>query len=318
MNKFKAAWKVALKFVDDNLPTILSGLALVGLGASVVSAAKDGAKAQEAIEDGIHRKLFTATDEELETMDAERVDEKPDDYAELGYDGMVSVGTADEVKDIILYKRKKVLTFWEKFAIYGKVYWKTATLTLLTGASIIASNVVSKKRYLGLAALVASQAKELDTYKDKVKEVLGEKKAEQVEKEIARDKMMECPEDIREQYVAGKQYPLHFLGCWWIGNKQEVEEAFTTWNRGAVDEAMRTMDDTVELQLDDLACELEHTTGGKFAVKGESLLNTVRWLASDGIVSPEFDLVEANGVPGYIVKTSRRPVSRYGYRDTGR
>jgi len=318
MNKFKAAWKVALKFVDDNLPTILSGLALVGLGASVVSAAKDGAKAQEAIEDGIHRKLFTATDEELESMDAERVDEKPDDYAELGYDGIVSVGTADEVKDIILYKRKNVLTFWEKFAIYGKVYWKTATLTLLTGASIIASNVVSKKRYLGLAALVASQAKELDTYKDKVKEVLGDKKAEQVEKEIARDKMMECPEDIREQYVAGKQYPLHFLGCWWIGNKQEVEEAFTTWNRGAVDEAMRTMDDTVELQLDDLACELEHTTGGKFAVKGESLLNTVRWLASDGIVSPEFDLVEANGVPGYIVKTSRRPVSRYGYRDTGR
>lgn len=318
MNKFKTAWKVALKFVDDNLPTILSGLALVGLGASVVSAAKDGAKAQEAIEDGIHRKLFTATDEELETMDAERVDEKPDDYAELGYDGMVSVGTADEVKDIILYKRKKVLTFWEKFAIYGKVYWKTATLTLLTGASIIASNVVSKKRYLGLAALVASQAKELDTYKDKVKEVLGEKKAEQVEKEIARDKMMECPEDIREQYVAGKQYPLHFLGCWWIGNKQEVEEAFTTWNRGAVDEAMRTMDDTVELQLDDLVCELEHTTGGKFAVKGESMLDTVRWLASDGIVSPEFDLVEANGVPGYIVKMSRRPVSRYGYRDTGR
>lgn len=318
MNKFKTAWKVALKFVDDNLPTILSGLALVGLGASVVSAAKDGAKAQEAIEDGIHRKLFTATDEELEIMDAERVDEKPDDYAELGYDGMISVGTADEVKDIILYKRKKVLTFWEKFAIYGKVYWKTATLTLLTGASIIASNVVSKKRYLGLAALVASQAKELDTYKDKVKEVFGEKKAEQVEKEISKDKMMECPEDIREQYIAGKQYPLHFLGCWWIGNKQEVEEAFTTWNRGAVDEAMRTMDDTVELQLDDLACELEHTTGGKFAVKGESLLNTVRWLASDGIVSPEFDLVEANGVPGYVVKTSRRPVSRYGYRDTGR
>ena len=178
--------------------------------------------------------------------------------------------------------------------------------------------MVSKKRYLGLAALVASQAKELDTYKDKVKEVLGEKKAEQVEKEIARDKMMECPEDIREQYVAGKQYPLHFLGCWWIGNKQEVEEAFTTWNRGAVDEAMRTMDDTVELQLDDLVCELEHTTGGKFAVKGESMLDTVRWLASDGIVSPEFDLVEANGVPGYIVKMSRRPVSRYGYRDTGR
>ena len=317
MNKFKTAWKVALKFVDDNLPTILSGLALVGLGASVVSAAKDGAKAQEAIEDGIHRKLFTATDEELETMDAERVDEKPDDYAELGYDGMVSVGTADEVKDIILYKRKKVLTFWEKFTIYGKVYWKTATLTLLTGACIISSNLVSKRRYLGLAALVATRTKELDEYKEKAKELFGEKKTEQIDHEIAKDKIMDCPKDIDSVPASDGKEIMYFCGEYWRATREEVRAVFNKWNQECLANcSYRSLDDDHAVIIDQDCCELALETllddylAPTFGVTFHDTwaYRFMTWDIIDGLVEAKFDPGQtALGHLGYFIKPSRKP-----------
>lgn len=308
MNKFKATMKMVGRFVDDNLPTILSVLALGGLGASVGMAVKETPKAMEALEAETHKKLFTSTDDELEKMNAMRVDEEPENYTKLGFDSMATVGRGDEKTDIVLYNRKNVLTTWDKVKAVAPVYLPCAITTIATGACIIASNVVSKKRYLGLAALVATQAKNFDEYQEKVKELFGEKKEENVKKELAKDKMMSCPTDISDQYVVGgPKYPMNFLGCWWIGTKQEVEDAFTAWNRGGMDELMRSGDD-VQMYLEDLVYELSQRTGNRFWMPNDSLLNHIAWTVNDGIVEPDFTLAETlDGKPGYVINTSRRP-----------
>lgn len=300
MNKFKATLKVIGRFVDDNLPTILSGLALGGLLASVVSAAHDAPKAQEAIESEIHKKLFTSTDEELAAIGAERVDEKPESYVELGYDGMASIGKGNETTEIILYHHKNALTFGEKLLVYAKVYWKTATLTVLTGACIVTSNIVSKRRYLGLAALVAAKSKELDEYKDKAKELFGEKKTEQIEKELIKDRGLDCPRDVENRYEPGTAYPMEFCGHYWLGTKYEVEQAFNRWNRGGLDEAMKTVDGEVELYLEDLIYEM------KLNIPDTWVFRHTSWNVKKGSVDPVFEPWEtSNGTPGYSIMPSR-------------
>lgn len=284
MNKFKATMKVITRFVDDNLPTILSGLALVGLGASVVSAVKETPKAQEEV-----KKAKSSKMDEIELAannDEHALDIYRNDDGELD-SGLVN------------------LTLWEKFKILAPVYWKTATLTVLTGACIITSNLVSKRRYLGLAALVAAKSKELDEYKDKAKELFGEKKAEQVEKELVKDRGLECPRDIESRYQPGMVYPLEFCGHYWLGTQHEVEKAFDRWNRGGLDEAMKTVDGDVELYLEDLIYEL------KLNIPDTWVFRHTSWSVNKGSVDAKFEPWEtANGVPGFSIVPSR-PADNY-------
>jgi len=287
MNKFKSAMKVVTKFVDDNLPTILSGLALLGLGASVVQATKDAPKAVEAMDKAKMDKVEEIEREAEESDDEQALDIYRNDEGEL------------ELKNV-------KLTLWEKFKVLAPVYWKTATLTVLTGACIVTSNIVSKRRYLALATLVATRTKELDEYKEKAKELFGEKKTEQIEKEIIKDKGLECPTDIENRYQPGMAYPLEFCGHYWLGTKHEVEQAFDRWNRGGLDEAMKTVDGEVELYLEDLIYEM------KLNIPDTWVFRHTSWSVKKGSVDPVFEPWETpNGTPGYSVRPSRN-ADNYG------
>ena len=307
MNKFKSAVKVVTKFVDDNLPTILSGLALLGLGASVYSAAKDAPKALREVREEECKKLFSASDEELAAIGAERVEEIPDDYDGYYVRHSENRGSEEIIpEEIILYRQKHILTFGERALIYGRVFWKTTVLTVLTGACIVTSNLVSKRRYLALATLVATRTKELDEYKEKAKELFGEKKTEQIEKEIIKDKGLECPSDIENRYQPGMAYPLEFCGHYWLGTKHEVEQAFDRWNRGGLDEAMKTVDGEVELYLEDLIYEM------KLNIPDTWVFRHTSWNVKNGSVDPVFEPWETpNGTPGYSVRPSRN-ADNYG------
>jgi len=224
----------------------------------------------------------------------------------------VTVGKDDETTDIVLYHQGHVLTWWEKFKVLAPVYWPCALSTVATAGCIVGSNVISKKRYLGLAAVALSQTKKFEEYQDKVKELVGEKKAEEVKKEIAKDTMVECPSEVSKQYIPGQQYPMNFLGCWWVGTKQEVEKAFDEWNRGGLDEAMTAFDSNCQIEMEDLLYILNRTTNEKFYIPSENqyFYNHMSWNVSDGVVRPEFILAEnVDGVPGYIINTNRKPDS---------
>lgn len=155
----KSLWKTAAKFVDEHLPTILSGIALVGLGTSVALAIKETPKAQEAI--------VAAKVDKVEKMDG---------------------------NDIPLVSEVK-LNPWEGFKAVAPVYWPLAVSVVGTGVCIIAADRTHNKRYLAVAAALSLKEKDLSEYRAKVKELFGEKKEDTVQRELAKDYAMSVPQD---------------------------------------------------------------------------------------------------------------------------
>ena len=319
MSKFKMVLKTVTRFVDDNLPTILSGLAIAGLGTSVAAAIKETPKAQEALEEEVNTIAFTSNKEELEKRGCKLI-EDPEEIKkvikmtsnERGFSSMLSCGKDENAPDkVILYNGDRPkMTFWEKFKVLAPIYWPCALATVGTGMCIIGSNVAAHKKFVGLAAVLAAQTKDIGEYKDKVKEIIGDKKVDEVKKELAKDKMMSCPEEIANDYVVGTRYPMNFLGCWWVGTKAEVETAFNRWNRSAVDTMRRTYSGNSTMDLEDLLCELESSVADpRCDFKEKGLLRHIKWLTDEGSIGPEFVLAEnTNGIPGYSINISRSPI----------
>ena len=280
MNKIKIAAKTVGKFVDKNLPTILTGMALAGLFASVGTAIKEAPKAMEDIQDAKIEK-------------AEKLARDSDDPNVLDI-----YRNEDGDLDLSLVK----LTPWEKFKVYAPVYWPCALSTAATAACIVMSNRVSAKRYAALLTALSLNEKHLEEYKDKVKTLFGEKKAEEVRKEIAKDYAMDCPEEIQEEYAVGSVYPccLKIAGLYFKSNPQNIERAFNRWNQ----KALRECGDAF---LDDLLYELD------IPVHDSWLYRHTSWNVVDGkgqLVEPVITAGETTtGIPCYIVDFDRAPDS---------
>lgn len=135
--------KTVTKLATDNGPAILSGLAVVGLGTSVVLAVRATGPALVDIWDGEH-----------------------------------------------LEGRK--LTLLEKTKVAWPHYLPTAATVLVTGAAIIVAQSTNSRRQAILAGAVSLSEKAFTDYREKVREVVGEKKTHEVDTRVARDKMDEA------------------------------------------------------------------------------------------------------------------------------
>ena len=156
----KLVWKAVSKGVVDNLPTILTIAAELGLIGSVVSAAIDSPKAIAKIQE--------AKMEKAEKIEREsELDESLDIYR--NEDGVLSLS-------------KIKLTPWEYVTVLTPIYWKTGVCVLLTGTCIFFSNHINKHRLALLLAALKLKDKEFKEYEEKVKELFGEKKAKEVKK----------------------------------------------------------------------------------------------------------------------------------------
>lgn len=171
--KLKVLWKVFSKGVVDNLPTILSVVAVGGLVGSVATAIIDTPKAVEKIEE--------AKMEKAEKIEREaETDEEIDIYR-------------DETGHLNLTKIK--LSPWEYVTVLAPIYWKTGACVILTGTCILMSNHVSKHRIAMLLAALKLKDKDLKEYENKIKEMFGEKKAEEVKQELSKDWIMNAPDE---------------------------------------------------------------------------------------------------------------------------
>ena len=171
--KLKVLWKVFSKGVVDNLPTILSVVAVGGLVGSVATAIIDTPKAVEKIEE--------AKMEKAEKIEREaETDEEIDIYR-------------DEDGHLSLAKIK--LSPWEYVTALTPIYWKTGACMILTGGCIFMSNHVSKHRIAMLLAALKLRDKDIKEYEDKIKEMFGEKKAEEVKNELSKDWIMSKPDE---------------------------------------------------------------------------------------------------------------------------
>ena len=170
---------------------------------------------------------------------------------------------------------------------------------------------------MGLAALVATRTKELDEYKEKAKELFGEKKTEQIEHEIAKDKIMDCPKDIDSVPASEGKEIMYFCGEYWRATREEVRAVFNKWNQECLANcSYRSLDDDHAVIIDQDCCELALETllddylAPTFGVTFHDTwaYRFMTWDIIDGLVEAKFDPGQtALGHLGYFIKPSRKP-----------
>lgn len=90
-------------------------------------------------------------------------------------------------------EKKQKLTVPEVIGTTWKCYIPCVALETASIACILGSRKIDAKRYAALAAAYSLAESQITEYKDKVKEVVGEKKAVQIEDAIAEDKVKAIP-----------------------------------------------------------------------------------------------------------------------------
>ena len=202
--KVKQIAKIAWKFVDENAPTILMVAAELLLVCTTVSAIKDAPVAKEKIHEAKVKKL------------ADKNDRDPLEVIEHFNEN-----------DILETK----LTVWEYTQVLVPVYWRTAVCFVGCGTCIFFSNRVLNKRYLAVLGVLAAKEKDLEKYKDKIKELFGESKAENVENEIANDIIQKAP--LTDENVF----------CTMYGNHLFYDTISHTWFRSSIDAVKRGLNE---------------------------------------------------------------------------
>lgn len=233
--KVKHIAKIVWKFVDENAPTILMILAETGLVATVFSAIHDAPIARDKLTEA---KLDKA--EEIERTDPAYVENEE----------------SAEWKNIVpVYDLTKIkLTPWEYITNLAPVYWKTAVGFAVTSTCIFLGPHIAKKRYLLALGLLASREKEMEKYKDKIKELFGEKKADQVETELAKDICKNAPDDELNVFYTGEGIQLFYdtaSHSWFRSSREAIDRAINRFNSDLLDEASNN-DGTAEMSVSDL------------------------------------------------------------------
>lgn len=148
--------KMGIVFLSKQAPTIFSGMAVVGVGATAVLAARAGMKAEYVLADAYAEKNKQA-------FEVNRDNPNPVAQSE-------DLTTAEKVKALI------------------PLYIPAAITGISTIALIVAANTINLRRQaalLGVATLAETTLKE---YQNKMEELFGEKKAEQVRQEVVKSK----------------------------------------------------------------------------------------------------------------------------------
>lgn len=76
------------------------------------------------------------------------------------------------------------ISFGDKAVIYAKAYWPTAVMVAATEACIYGSNHINNKRLAALGAAYILKEADFKEYKQKVEEIVGGKKAQEIKDNI--------------------------------------------------------------------------------------------------------------------------------------
>lgn len=96
------------------------------------------------------------------------------------------------------------LTKVEKVKVYAKGYWKTAVIALATILLVVGGCIFKDKQYISAVAACTAVTKELSTFKEAAKEVVGDKKMEEVRQAVIDKKIEEAEEKDDEWIETGK------------------------------------------------------------------------------------------------------------------
>lgn len=195
----KAVAKNGLKFAEKQAPALAAGVAIAGMIAAVVSAAKAGPKVKEALEEAHIKKNEKAL---AERMSAENFsDETP-------------------IVD---------LTWKEKAPIYVKGYLKTLLLVLLSGGCMIGSVYFGNKQKAALTVLLTAAESKLVDLEGATKAVVGDKKFDQIKDALVDKKVTDNPPvpGFIADTGAGKTLCLEpIFGTYYWSDISEVKKAY--------------------------------------------------------------------------------------------
>ena len=197
--------KMGLAAMNRNLPSILSGAAIAGLVASIWATYKAAPEIESAMESAKWDKVTDA-------------EEKAE---------------ADESVNV----NNVTLNAWETFKAIAPYVWKPVVCGAFTAGCIVGAQVLNIQRLTMLAGAYKLSEEKLKTYEEKAKEILGDKKAEEVHDAVAKELTPDAPmeESLVLRTSKGKQlcYDL-FSGRYFLSSVEAIRTAESTLNKALV------------------------------------------------------------------------------------
>lgn len=277
MNKPKVNkyFKMATRVLKKRSPEILTGFGIAGMVTTTVLAVKATPKALTLIQDA-----------EIEKVDVQVKEGK-------GQDELVKTLTPAEVV---------------------KVAWKPYIPAVLLGtasvACMIGANSVHARRHAALYSAYKLSETALTEYKDKVKEIVPEKKVKEIKQKLAEDKVDNIVknEDCKEQkakVIVSNDGDTWFVDPFTNGSflctETKIREAIVDLNYRLMDEMFVSLSDL----YDELG--LDHTQNS----------DEIGWCIDDGKIRPDFsDAIVKNGKAYVVMDFLKRP--EYGYDNKGK
>lgn len=237
--KLKELWNKTLNFTNQNSPTILTGLGVAGVFATGLMAYKAGPKAHRILEE-YHK-------------DKELID--PNDK---------------ETKKIVVKQAAKDL---------APILLPPILMGVATSACIIGSNRISSKRIAVISAAYSFAEHRLKDYQEKMLEVIGDKKRDQVKDSIAKKHLEQSDINENTNFIITGDGDMPSLDVYsnqkFRSSTEKIEQVINKLSARMIEEISWGEDD-VFIELNDLylALGLESTPYSKdFGWIPEDLVN---------------------------------------------
>lgn len=164
LHALKMVPKAIIRGAQAKSPEILAGLAIAGVVLVVVESIKAGPEVKEAVEEA---------EEDLKDLE---------EHDEL---------TKEAKRKVLLVAAKRI----------GIAVVPAFVAAFLTIGCIVGSLYFNNKQKAMLVAAATVSENQLQEYKDKVKELFGERKASQVDSDITSDKLRQLPKNADERFI---------------------------------------------------------------------------------------------------------------------
>lgn len=188
--------------MEKHSPAILTGLGIIGIGSTVIFAVRATPKALDLIDDAYLDKARCDHDE-MYSMEGDPV---------IGHK-LEYLGASDVVK-----------ATW-------KCYIPTVVMGAFTIACFIGSNRVSALRTAALSSAYSMTEKALNTYEQKVIDILGADKNEEIREEIVKDQLDSSTDVVIPAYSTGSELCYDCLtGQYFWSDRESIREKVNDFN----------------------------------------------------------------------------------------
>lgn len=265
--------KMATRMVKKRSPEILTGFGIAGMITTTVLAVKATPKALELLSEAERKNISKQIDDGVPGEDVKN--------------GLPPV---------------------EVVKVAWKPYIPAVLLGTASAACLIGANSVHARRHAALYSAYKLSETALTEYKDKVKEIVPEKKVKEIKQKLADDKVDKVAKKDSENKDSKPRVIVSNDGDTWFVDPFTNEPFLSTTAKvdAAINKVNRQMMDEMFASLSDLYDELgiDHTVNS----------DDIGWCIDDGLIESDFsDAVVRNGKAYVVMDFLKRP--EYGFDD---